>query len=202
MIVADYIKTIFNSKKLKLEKGFTLVELLIVVSILLISVGVAGDLIISVIRSYNKTRVLNEIEQNGNYVLAKLTYDLRNAKSVSISGSNTLTLTETDSNNTSVTVIYTIQNVTGTGSSSCTTGTVTRQYGSNSAEPMTNIDCSDGVNVNTTTSLFSFDSATSPITVRIKLDTKQGPSSLNANSKSLQANVVFETSVVALGASQ
>lgn len=64
---------------MKKNAGFTLVELLVVVSILMISIGIAGDLILSVIRSYNKTKILNEIEQNGNYSISKISYDLRKA---------------------------------------------------------------------------------------------------------------------------
>ena len=50
------------------QKGFTLVELLIVVSIIIIVVGVTGDIILSLVRSYSKTQITNEIEQNAKNV--------------------------------------------------------------------------------------------------------------------------------------
>ena len=61
------------------QNGFTLVELLLVVALMSLAVGVTGDILISLIRSYSKTQVLNEIEQNANFVSQKLTKELRNA---------------------------------------------------------------------------------------------------------------------------
>ncbi len=181
--------------------GFTLVELLVVVSVILISVGIAGELIISVIRSYNKTKVLNEIEQNGNYLLAKIAYDLKSAKSVvSFDTTSWKTFTITDSNGTQI--IYTIARVDSSGAS-CTsscTGTVTRQYGGGSIDPMTNYDFVEGVDVDYNTSFFTRTSTSpDPTTVRLQFTIKQGPDSLNSLSKSLQASTTFDTSVVMRG---
>lgn len=67
---------------MKSQRGFTLIELLIVVSLIIITVGVTGDIIISLVRSYNKTQITNEIEQNANFVMTKLEKELRNATSV------------------------------------------------------------------------------------------------------------------------
>ena len=63
----------------KNSQGFTLIELLLVVALMAISVGITGDILISLIRSYNKSNVLNEIEQNANFVSQKLIKELRNA---------------------------------------------------------------------------------------------------------------------------
>jgi prepilin-type N-terminal cleavage/methylation domain-containing protein len=65
------------------SKGFTLIELMLVVALLAITAGVAGDIIISVTQSYNKTQIGNEIEQIANFSLSKLEKELRNGRRVS-----------------------------------------------------------------------------------------------------------------------
>lgn len=64
------------------QRGFTLVELLLVVALVSISVGVTSDILLSLIRSYNKSQVTNEVEQNSNFISQKLTKELRNAKMI------------------------------------------------------------------------------------------------------------------------
>jgi len=76
-------------------KGFTLIELMIVVVLIAISVGVTGDVLTSLVRSYNKTQVTTEIEQQANFLKLKLEKELRGASNVtgggeSISFRNTL----------------------------------------------------------------------------------------------------------------
>ena len=61
------------------KNGFTLVELLLVVALTALAVGVTGDILISLIRGYNKTNVINEIEQNANFISQKMTKEIRNA---------------------------------------------------------------------------------------------------------------------------
>lgn len=79
----------------KNQKGFTLIELLLVVSLLAISVGVTNDILISLIRTNNKTQVMNEIEQQSNFLSLKMEKELRNSRAVNIpeadgSGGNTI----------------------------------------------------------------------------------------------------------------
>lgn len=79
--------------KIENENGFTLVELLLVVALTAISVGVTGDVMMSLLRSYSKSTSINEIEQNSNFISLKLEKELRNATSVSVTGSgNVLTI--------------------------------------------------------------------------------------------------------------
>lgn len=74
--------TQFKKIDLKTNKGFTLVELLLVVALIGVSVGVTTDILLSVTRNYNKTQVLNEIEQQANFVSLKLNKELRNATNI------------------------------------------------------------------------------------------------------------------------
>jgi len=64
------------------QNGFTLIELLLVVALMSLAVGVTGDILISLVRSYSKSQVINEIEQNANFVSQKLTKELRNATQI------------------------------------------------------------------------------------------------------------------------
>lgn len=64
------------------DSGFTLVELLLVVALMAIAVGVTSDILVSLVRSYNKSQVINEVEQNANFVGQKLAKELRNAASI------------------------------------------------------------------------------------------------------------------------
>ncbi|MFZ2663992.1 MAG: prepilin-type N-terminal cleavage/methylation domain-containing protein [Patescibacteria group bacterium] len=79
-------KEVVNNKKLSREsnkgkqEGFTLIELLLVVALLAVSIGVTNDILISLIRSNNKTQVMNEIEQQSNFVSLKIEKELRNAR--------------------------------------------------------------------------------------------------------------------------
>lgn len=65
------------------QTGFTLIELLLVIGLLTLSVGVTTDIVLNLVRSYNKTQITNEIEQNANFVYLKLERELRTAQSVS-----------------------------------------------------------------------------------------------------------------------
>lgn len=100
------------------EQGFTLIELILVIGILTISVGVSSDIVLTLIKSYGKSQINNEVEQNADFVMSKIQRDLfANASSiVSVSSSN-ITFTnkngdiysyKVSSNGTSFQVYYTV----------------------------------------------------------------------------------------------
>jgi len=66
------------------QKGFTLVELILVIGLLAISVGVTNDVLISLIRTNSKTQIINEIEQQANFVSLKIEKELRNARNATV----------------------------------------------------------------------------------------------------------------------
>ena len=68
------------------NKGFTLVELLISIGLVFIIGTIGTSIIVSILRSYNKAHIINEIEQNGNYVLSLMESQIRNAGSVECGG--------------------------------------------------------------------------------------------------------------------
>ncbi len=92
-----------NTTNKKFQPGFTLVELLLVVALLAISIGVTSDILVSLVRSYNKTQVTNEIEQQANFVTLKLEKELRSARTITTpvvgTPGNTLTFQRVDGTN-------------------------------------------------------------------------------------------------------
>ncbi|HAI62799.1 MAG: hypothetical protein UU64_C0003G0042 [candidate division WWE3 bacterium GW2011_GWF2_41_45] len=79
------------------EKGFTLVELLVVIALLGISIGVTSDILVSLVRSYNKTQIKNEVEQQANFVGLKLEREIRGSEGVSPVGyTNSLVIQKED----------------------------------------------------------------------------------------------------------
>jgi prepilin-type N-terminal cleavage/methylation domain-containing protein len=92
---------LFGAKRRIETEGFTLVELLLTIALLSIAVGVTTDIILSITKSYSKTEMANELEQNANFVSLKLEKELRNASSVTVPAtvdapSSTLTFVTTD----------------------------------------------------------------------------------------------------------
>lgn len=85
-------------RALKYSSGFTLIELVLVVGLLGIAFGVTSDILISLVRSQTKTRVMNSVEQQANFISLKLEKELRNAKDVNFDGT-VLTITPRSSNN-------------------------------------------------------------------------------------------------------
>jgi len=73
---------VLQTKQYFPQKGFTLIELVVVVALLLITVGVAGDIILSLTKTFGKTQVSNEIEQTSNFVFLKLEKEFRSATNV------------------------------------------------------------------------------------------------------------------------
>jgi prepilin-type N-terminal cleavage/methylation domain-containing protein len=71
------------------SSGFTLIELLLVIALISISIGVTGDIMISLTRSYNKSSVINELEQASNFIGLKIEKELRNATNVIVTNSGT-----------------------------------------------------------------------------------------------------------------
>ncbi len=69
-------------KTTKNSAGYTLIELLIVIGLIGLTVGVTGDIILSLVRSYAKTQATNELERSTNFVVSKIEKEFKNATSV------------------------------------------------------------------------------------------------------------------------
>lgn len=69
-------------KKKKLNKGYTLVELLAAASIIVIISGLVVGILYSTLRGGNRTKITNEVTQNSNYALSVISNTAINAESV------------------------------------------------------------------------------------------------------------------------
>jgi prepilin-type N-terminal cleavage/methylation domain-containing protein len=71
------------------QKGFSLLEILVVVSIIGLIAGVTSDIFIQIIKSSNKANIVTEIKQNGDAVMNQLERIIRNSEEVTAIGSKT-----------------------------------------------------------------------------------------------------------------
>lgn len=147
--------------------GFTLVELLVVIFIMAIIATVASDVLLSVFRSSNKANILNEVNQNADFVLNSLEATMRNAKKVvTPSGVNLNSVQIIDQYNQSnfYCLITGAVNYLGKSTVSCSSG----------VSSLTNTNPVTGVNVVQAGTNFSV-SASSPPLVCLNLELKQAP---------------------------
>lgn len=68
------------------QKGFSLLEILVVVSVIGIIAGITSDIFIQIIKSSNKANIITEIKQNGDAVLNQLERIIRNAEEITAIG--------------------------------------------------------------------------------------------------------------------
>ena len=127
----------FKCLKQQAQRGFTLIELLIVVTLVVITVGLSSDIIISLVRSYSKTRVTNEIEQNSNFVLLKLEKELRDASNVVVAGDGRSITFDRELGGTDVQLEYEVT----------AGGDLVRSVDGGSPVPMINNDPVEGIEV-------------------------------------------------------
>ena len=79
--------------ELKKVKGFSLVELIIVVGLLgILILAISSAMLMSIISS-NRIRTTTKVKQAGNYAIGQLQTMIRNAKSITSCNSSTYTLT-------------------------------------------------------------------------------------------------------------
>jgi len=74
--------TVHSSQIIVNQKGFTLVEIMVVVVIFGIMGIVASNSLFSLLRGASKTEILKEVKQNGDYTLSVMEFKIRNAKEV------------------------------------------------------------------------------------------------------------------------
>ena len=74
------------------NNGFTLVELLVVFGILALVGGMMSDLFAGILKGVNKSNVINEIKQNGSYVINYFDRVVRNSSSIIYDSSKVLVL--------------------------------------------------------------------------------------------------------------
>jgi len=75
--------------RIKKDKdGFTLIEMLVVVTVLGVIVVLVTEILFTIVRSANKSRLTTDAKQNGEYALAVMSKMIRNAKTVTCDSSS------------------------------------------------------------------------------------------------------------------
>lgn len=166
-----------NLKKTLNSRGFTLIEMLVVVAIVGIVATISTQIVLSLIRSNNKTNVQNEVRQNGSYTIDLMERDIRAATEASSNTSKDLTLANPD------------------GSSSVYTCAL-KQAGSNgfinrNSNPLLNTDLSTGVAVSACS--FTIAPNSNPQLITVNFTLTQAANS--ATRSDLTVSQTFETSV-------
>lgn len=129
--------------------GFTLVELLIVIFVMALIASVSGDVVISTLRSSNKANIINEINQNANFVLSTVESVARNGKCAYLETGNLKIIDQYNQTN-----VFSFGNGAacgGAGSASC----VLKSVNGATASSLTNINPQTGVFVVTSASSFN-----------------------------------------------
>ena len=86
--------------KYKSRTGFTLIELLVVTAIIGVLAVVSATIFSSILKSQNKTAIINEARQNGNILIDKFERDVRQARNIPDNSTDTKKVTiELDSGN-------------------------------------------------------------------------------------------------------
>lgn len=160
------------------KRGFTIIELLVVIGIISILGTITADIFLSVTRSYNKASVIAAIEQSGNIALSQMTTEIRNARSVSPASGTTSTLTIINAD--SVQVVFSFVPSTST----------TNGYVSRNGIPITDNAFTTGVNA-AALSFTIVDSQPPSVTIALTLTQPVGtPSRVD-----FQASTTLRTSV-------
>src|SRR3989339_886586 len=68
--------------KLKISKGFTLIELIIFIGIFSVLIFALTDIFISTLFEKNKSESSSTLNQDAKFIISKLQYDIENANSI------------------------------------------------------------------------------------------------------------------------
>jgi len=167
------------------QKGFTLMEMLVVTAILALVAGVAISLITSVIRSYHKSNILNRLQETGSQVLAVIEGRVRGASQINwgtCNGSGNLTITYDNQP-----IVFSCSSC-GVAESN---GYIAMSVDGAASQPLTSNNAASGVNVSALS--FTCDSSTGEVIINLSLEQPTGLSGRLENRASLN----FSKTVVA-----
>lgn len=80
------MKKIFNLKNS--QKGVTIIELILYMSILTVLLTILTSIFVSALDVQSESQATSSVEQDGNYILARLEYDIHRAISINIPATN------------------------------------------------------------------------------------------------------------------
>ena len=82
------MKKFLEKIKLTSQKGITVVELLLYMGILTILLTILTSVFTSALDVQSESNAVSSVEQDGNYILARLAYDIHRAQSINIPPTN------------------------------------------------------------------------------------------------------------------
>lgn len=82
------MKEFFKKIKFNSQKGITVVELLLYMGILSILLTILTSVFVSALDVQSESNATSSVEQDGNYILARLAYDVHRAQSINIPAIN------------------------------------------------------------------------------------------------------------------
>lgn len=82
------MKEFFKTIKFNSQKGITIAELLLYMAILSILLTILTSIFVSALDVQSESNAVSSIEQDGNYIIARLSYDVHRAQSITIPSSN------------------------------------------------------------------------------------------------------------------
>ena len=83
-------KNSFVLKKRKISKGFTLIEILVVIGLLGIIVAVGSNMFFTTLKSSTKSKILTVVKQNGDYTLTIMERLIRDSEKVIVNSDGVL----------------------------------------------------------------------------------------------------------------
>lgn len=78
------------------QKGFTLIEVLVVIFLLGVVMAIGVNLFFSILKGGSKAEIVKEVKQNGDYAISVMERMTRNAQSASCSDSSSVTIKNPD----------------------------------------------------------------------------------------------------------
>lgn len=87
-MIKGNMEKILKKIKFKSQKGVTVVELLLYMGILAVLLTILTSIFVSALDVQSESQATSSVEQDGNYILARLAYDIHKAQSINIPSSN------------------------------------------------------------------------------------------------------------------
>lgn len=84
------MKDFFKKIKFNSQKGVTVVELLLYMAILSALLTILTSIFVSALDVQSESNTTSSVEQDGNYIIARLTYDIHRAQNINIPAANGL----------------------------------------------------------------------------------------------------------------
>lgn len=122
---------------LKINKGLSLLELLVSVAVISIAISVGTGVFIQILKAHNKATVINEVRQNGQLAMAVIERLARNSQKIQLFGSQNVLFLSVNNEYYQLRCIHTLNN----------TNDYIMLLSSSSSAQITNSDPVYGINV-------------------------------------------------------